>query len=130
MTERLVKAMANLSAAQAEFHAALHEELAAKPLPVPTPPARTPAKTATPARAAAPTPTLPAPLTKAPNALSDETRESNMPEAINHAVKVLKMVGPDSPMLRQGLMGQLAQARIPYDDQLVNDAIEQAKAKL
>lgn len=130
MTERLVKATANLMAAQAEWHAALHEELSARPLPVPTPPPRTPAKTAAQARQVAPTPALPQPLTKAPNSLSDETRAENMPDAVTHAVNVLKMVGPDSPMLRQGIIGQLAGARIPYDERLVTDAIEAAKRSL
>jgi hypothetical protein len=92
-------------------------------------PARVPAR-----QGAHPAPqlTLPRPATAPPKAgtvLTDKIRKDNLPAAKAIALKILKVVG-DNPNLTQGVQGQLAIERIPYDGTLVQQAIDAARREL
>lgn len=107
----------------------------AAPAPTPRPAPRAPrAATPTPAASLArhaqqPKP-LPTPLTPGRNsepALTDEQRAANLPDAVEVAKRIISVMGPNLPTLREGVKGQLALQRIPHDEQLLSEAIDAAK---
>jgi len=69
---------------------------------------------------------LPDPLTKAPHALTDAQRDLSWPEALRIADNLVTMLGAGHPQLRDGLKGQLALEHIPFDEQLLSEALLQA----
>ena len=96
----------------------------AKPAPAAAVRARTPAPQAT----AQP---LPKPLTaaKSPKDLDPAVRAANMPDAVKIAKRVIAAVGPEGAMLYEGVKGELALQRIPFDETLIAEAIQAAKGK-
>ena len=60
--------------------------------------------------------------------LDDETRASNLPEAITIATRIMALIGTDHPQVVSGVKGTLALQRIAFDDALVQSAIAAAKA--
>jgi len=96
--------------------------LPAKPAPAGAVRARTPAPQPT-------TQTLPKPLTaaKTPKDLDPAVRAANMPDAVKVATRVIMAVGPDGAILYEGVKGELALQRIPFDDTLIHDAIQKAR---
>ena len=86
------------------------------------------------ARTPAPQPTpqlLPKPLTAAarPKDLDPAVRAANLPDAVKVAKRVIMAVGPEGAMLYEGVKGELALQRIPFDETLIADAIAQAKGR-
>lgn len=96
----------------------------AKAAPAAAARARTPAP-----QPSAPKP-LPTPLTaaKTPKDLDPAVRAANLPDAIKVAKRVIAAVGPDGGMLYEGVKGELALQRIPFDETLIAEAIQAAKA--
>lgn len=81
-----------------------------------------------PSRGGLPTPLTPQPAAaKAAVGLDEATRKANLPDAIEVAKRIIKGIGPNSPQLVHGVQGQLALQRIPYDDVLVQQAIDASK---
>lgn len=75
---------------------------------------------------------LPDPVTPAPNkmpTLDPKTKATSLKAATTIAERIIRGVGSDSLMLQQGLRGQLALERVPFDDEVVSEAIDLAKAK-
>ena len=136
MSERLVKAMAALQAANTEYYAALLETLKQAPAVASARPATTVKPSSTVVRptsvrqataeARVPLPKSPLP---APNKLSDETRAASMPKAVELAVQILKLGTPELHV-RSALFGQIAIHHLPSDEDLINDALREARASL
>ncbi len=73
---------------------------------------------------------LPSPVTPAPKppvVLKDATRAENQDSVTAIAKRIMVVIGVDSPMVRQSLVGQVALEKIPADDQMIDDAIEAAR---
>lgn len=73
---------------------------------------------------------LPAPMTKGAKqvVLDDATRAKHLPDALEIGKRVSRAVGPDSPILLDGIKGQLALQRIPFDDDMLADVVRQVQA--
>lgn len=75
------------------------------------------------------------PLPAAPTAarraqpLTEAARREHLPAAVAQAKRIVQALGPDYPQLGQGLRGQLALERIPFDDELITLALAEARGQ-
>lgn len=104
--------------------AAISEAAMTPSRPTPPRPSARPG-TATPPPAAVPQTAKPG----AP-AMSAETRARVMPEAVAIAKEVMQLIGLTNPQVPGGVRGQFALKAVPYDQQMLDEAIARAKAEL
>jgi hypothetical protein len=126
MSAPVIHALGKLRDAMNEFCDALEAEVAGRwktPLPTGlTPPTARGQKAMA---KAAPRVVLPTPLVKARNGepeLSEETRAASMVEA-TAIVGKMRALGIPQVQWAQGLRGELAKERIPFDERLLADAL-------
>jgi hypothetical protein len=128
MSAPMLAAIDDLRTAMSAFCDALEREVRARWRPPLADPAKKKAAAAATPPSRPPLPPDPTPARIPP--LSDETRASSTTVALPIAVRIIAAVGGENrELLHRGLIGQLANERIAYDEALVRDVLDQALAQ-